>query len=275
VSEIFNYPGAEQWPASPRKIVWPIVFWLGVIHVGAIAALFNFTWPALAVAVALAAVSGMSITLGYHRMLTHNSFKTTLFMRRLLAFMGSLAGQGGPLQWVADHRRHHKFADAPGDPHSPREGFWWAHATWNFFNTQDDVLYYMRWTPDLWNDPVLVRMNYLHVPAHFALAAILFAVGGWPFLLWGMFARLTWVLHTTWLVNSWTHGHGYRNFHTDDDSTNSAMIAAVTFGEGWHNNHHAHPWAANHGRRWNEVDPTYMVIRGMEAIGLAWDVKTA
>lgn len=258
-----------------KRLCLPVVFWLVLLHVGALTAPWFFTWGAFACFVVLSVVTGMAVTLGYHRLLTHGSFKTTPRVRWVITLLATLAGQGGCLQWVADHRRHHQFADKPGDPHSPREGFWWAHAIWNCFNNEGDVFYLLRYVPDLWEDRGLVWLHRHHVHLHFVLAAVLYLIGGWPWVVWGMFARLVYVLHSTWLVNSAAHLWGYCNAKTADNSRNNAFVALLTFGEGWHSNHHCLPRVANHGWQWWEFDPTYRVIRLMERFGLAWNVVEA
>lgn len=257
------------------KISWPIVLWLVVIHAGALAAPFYFTWSAVACSCLLWCITGcFGVTLGYHRLFTHASFATYKTVRYLLALFGTLAGQGGVIQWVADHRRHHQFADMNGDPHSPREGFWWAHQIWNFYNGPSRAAYYDRYCPDLVSDKGMVVLNRFHVVAHFALAGLLYAIGGWPFIFWGMFVRLAFGLHATWAVNSAGHMWGYRNFNTRDDSKNNAWVALFTFGEGWHNNHHAFPRSARHGFELDEPDPTWWIIQTMSAFGLAWHIVT-
>jgi fatty-acid desaturase len=261
---------------SDKKVSWPIVFWLAAIHVGALTAPFCFSWSAVAACVGMIVATAMAITLGYHRLFTHGSFETYPVIRYAIAFVGTLAGQGGILQWVADHRRHHRFADEPGlDPHTPVDGFWWAHVAWNFFNGPEQDSYYKFFVPDLYRDPVLRFLHRTHVAWHFVTAGVLYAIGGWPFVVWGMFVRMVYVLHITWFVNSASHRWGYRTFKTRDDSTNLWWVGLTAFGEGWHNNHHAFPVSARHGLKWWEFDPTYLVIRAMQWVGLAWDVKLA
>lgn len=255
------------------KLNIPTLLWFLVLHAGALAAPFYFTWDALFVAVGLAALTGLSVTLGFHRYLTHASFQTYPWVRFLLAFLGGLAGEGSALVWVATHRKHHAHSDQPGDPHSPRDGKLWAHILW-MLPKYDDPGLCRQYAPDLLKEPGMRFLDRTFLLWHVLLAVGLYAVGGLPWLLWGTFLRTVFVLHTTWCVNSITHVFGYRNYRTNDDSTNCWWVALLTFGEGWHNNHHHLPWTANHGHRRWEIDPTYWVIRAMAAVGLAWNVKT-
>lgn len=257
--------------------------WLVLVHVTALAAPWTFTWTGLAVAVALHFVTGgLGICLGYHRLLTHAGMQTYPWVRYLFAGLGSLAGEGAPLDWVADHRKHHACSDQDGDPHSPRDGGFWSHVFWLAFHTHrgDRREHLRRWAPDLYREPGMRRLDALFLPLHIglgvALTAIGYAVGGGPLalslLVWGMFVRMVFVLHVTWMVNSASHLWGYRNYETSDDSRNNWLVALLAYGEGWHNNHHAYPRMAKHGHRWWEFDLTWQVIRLMRAVGLVWDV---
>jgi stearoyl-CoA desaturase (delta-9 desaturase) len=237
---------------------------------------FTFSWSGLGVCLALYLAAGFGVTLGYHRLLTHRSFQTPRGVEYVLTVLGTLASQGGPLQWVAVHRRHHQHSDTSGDPHSPRDGIWWAHLLWWMPHVPalDEPTRYWRYVVDLVADPVhrfLQRWNLL-VPL--ALAGLLFAVGeawggvGLSWLVWGMFVRTTLLYHATWLVNSATHLWGYRRYRTWDCSTNLWWVALLSLGEGWHNNHHAFPRSARHGHRWWEFDATYGLIRLLGVVGL-------
>ena len=262
---------------------WPIAFWIGIIHVGVLAAPFYFTWQALAVAAVLGFLCAcIGITLGYHRLFTHDSFKTYAPVRWLIALAGTLAGEGSAIHWVANHRKHHALSDQVGDPHSPRDGSWWAHMFWFMWKRtpEDYATYNRRWAPDMVKDPVLRFLDRTFLLWHLLLTAGLYALGYWmggthmaiSMVVWGMFVRLFCVLHGTWFVNSATHMWGYRNYRTRDDSRNLWWVALISFGEGWHNNHHAYPRSARHGHKWWEVDVTFMVIKTLEKLGLAWDV---
>jgi fatty-acid desaturase len=263
---------------QPRTGVnWSTAITMVVFHAAAVWALFNFTWAGLFAAVVLWWVSGsLGIGMGFHRLLTHRGYKTPKAVEYFLTACGLLALEGGAINWVATHRIHHSHTDAPGDPHTPRDGKWWSHMGWILQGTSqqypEPIL--RRYAPDLMRDPVHVQMNrFFYVPL-VAVGLACFALGGLPVLLWGVFLRVTVGLHATWLVNSATHLWGSRRFATDDDSTNNWLIALVTFGEGWHNNHHAHPVSAKHGLRWYEFDLNWYGIRALELLGLAKNVKS-
>ena len=173
--------------------------------------------------------------------------------------------------WVTTHRIHHAHTETENDPHSPRSGTYWAHMGWIFRGTaqNQDEATVKRYAPDLLKDKFhVVLSKYYYVPT-IVLAVVLFAIGGFSMVLWGVFLRIVWGWHSTWLVNSATHLWGSRRFETHDDSRNNGLIAAVSFGEGWHNNHHANPRSAKHGMAWYEFDLNWMQIRFLEKIGLA------
>jgi len=247
-----------------------------VFHVGAVAALFMFTWRAGIVALFLWWLAGgLGIGIGYHRLLTHRGFKTPRLVEYFLTLCGTLAVEAGPIAWVATHRIHHAHTDAPGDPHTPRDGSWWAHVGWVLIGTAQryDKTVRERYAPDLTSDPVHVWIERLYYVPIILLGLALLAWGGWPMLFWGIFLRVTFSLHTTWLVNSATHMWGRRRFHTDEDSRNSWWVALLSFGEGWHNNHHAHPTSARHGLKWYEIDFNWWGIRLLQIMGLARRIK--
>jgi stearoyl-CoA desaturase (delta-9 desaturase) len=259
------------------------VAWIVIVHLGALAAPFFFTWKALAICVFLSWFTGsIGVCMGYHRQLTHGSFNTYKPMRWLLAFIGGLSGEGSALTWVANHRKHHMFSDKHGDPHSPRDGKWWSHMFWFMpdFGRKHHETMLARFAPDLAKDPMMHFLHKMFLPSHVITGLVLFAVGyfgwnaytGWSFVFWGMFVRLVYVLHVTWFVNSATHLWGYRNYETSDDSKNLWWVGLLAFGEGWHNNHHAFQRMAKAGHKWWEVDMTYWEILALEKVGLVWDV---
>ncbi|MBX7075400.1 MAG: fatty acid desaturase [Pirellulales bacterium] len=262
---------------------WPVVTWIAFLHAGALAAPFFFTWKSVLLAVFLGWLTGgVGICLGYHRMLTHRSFDTFRPIRWIIAGLGNLAGQGSPLMWVANHRKHHAFSDHEGDPHSPQHGGLWSHMLWlmpRFSRKHYDSLY-KRYAPDLLRDPFVRLLDHTFLLWYFLFGGALFAIGyfGWDFytgcsfVVYGMFVRLVYVLHATWFVNSASHIWGYRNYETRDNSRNLWWVGLLTYGEGWHNNHHAFQRMARHGHRWWEVDVTYWAICVMEWFGLAWNV---
>jgi stearoyl-CoA desaturase (Delta-9 desaturase) len=244
----------------------------------------------LALLVVFYVLSGLGVTVGYHRLLTHRSFRAPRPVRAFFAVAGSLAIEGSVISWVAAHRRHHAFADVEGDPHSPHlgeedgvvgvlKGLWHAHVGWLFDEEKTSI---ERWAPDLLKDPVMTRIDRLF-PDLAAISLALPAVAGFAFtgtlwggvtaFLWGGLARVFLLHHMTWSVNSICHYFGKRPFETTDLSTNNWPLALLSFGESWHNNHHAFPTSAIHGLgRW-QIDPSGFVIRALERMGLARDVK--
>jgi stearoyl-CoA desaturase (delta-9 desaturase) len=213
--------------------------------------------------------------MGYHRLLTHRGYKTYKWVEYFLTFCATLALEGGPIFWVATHRIHHQHSDQEGDPHSPIDGKWWAHMGWILMgkSMHHDATTLARYVPDLAKDKFHVWITKYHYVPQIILGIVLLAIGGLPWLLWGTFLRTVFLLHGTWLVNSATHSWGTRRFRTRDLSTNSFWVALLTFGEGWHNNHHAHPSSAAHGFKWYEIDMNWYGIWLLQKLGLAWDVK--
>jgi fatty-acid desaturase len=247
-------------------------------HILSLAAFFFIDSGAIATAIALYFVAGMlGIGMAYHRLLTHRSYKTTKWMEYFLTWCGTLALEGGPIFWVATHRVHHQKSDQEGDPHTPREGTWWAHMGWIITGSglHHDAHVLSKYAPDLSHDRVHIWLSQYHWTSNVVVGRRLLAFGGIPYVLWGIFFRTTFGLHATWLVNSATHKWGSRRFTTRDDSTNNWWVAALTFGEGWHNNHHAHPTSARHGLAWYEIDLNWIGISTLKAFGLAWDIKLA
>ncbi len=256
---------------------WNTIIFMIIFHAAAIGALFMFTWPALIATVFLWWISGNpGIGMGFHRLLTHRGFKTPKWVEYILTVCGLLTLEGGQINWVVTHRIHHAHTEVSGkDPHTPRDGAWWAHIGWIFRGTAqqhtDEVL--MRYAPDLMKDKFHFWTNRFYYVPLILSGAILYAIGGWSMLMMGTFFRVTVGLHATWLVNSATHMWGKRRFETTDDSTNLWWVALLTFGEGWHNNHHAHPTAARHGLRWYEIDMNWYGIRALQFLGLATNIK--
>jgi stearoyl-CoA desaturase (Delta-9 desaturase) len=247
-------------------------------------------WRDLAIFGAVYAVTGLGITVGFHRLLTHRSFKTSPALRGIFAALGSAAIEGPVISWVADHRKHHAFSDEEGDPHSPHvghgggwrgtlRGLFHAHMGWLFIHTERGAK--RRFAPDLMDDPVVSFVDRtfllwavigLAVPFGLGYAIGGTLVAGLTALLWGGAVRVFLLHHFTYSINSVCHVFGRRRFATDDESRNVVWLALPTFGEAWHNNHHAFPTSAIHGlRRW-ELDPSAAVIRTLERLGLAWDV---
>ena len=279
----------SSWPSQLRQrrlakgLEWYVVVWFFVIHIGLLAAPFTFTWQALLLTLFLHWLTGgIGICLGYHRLLTHGSFQTVAPIRWGLAFLGGLSGEGSAVEWVANHRKHHAHSDDEGDPHSPHDGSWWSHVLWICWamNAEEHKQRVERWAPDLARDRVLVWLDKMFLASNIfvglSLSGVGYWMGGFPmaisFLVWGSFVRMAFVMHSTWFVNSASHMWGYRNYETSDKSRNNWWVALLTYGEGWHNNHHAYPRMAKHGHRWWEMDATFLMIRFLQAIGLAWNV---
>lgn len=276
--EMKNDQMREAGPESrARKTKWGTTIFLVISHAAAIAALFYWSWAAVITAVILYWVGGsLGIGMGFHRLITHRGYKVPKVVEYFLVICGTLALEGGPIQWVATHRMHHAHTDRTGDPHTPRDGGWWAHIGWILRGSaQDDYDANMlqQYAPDMLKDRFYVWLNnYYYVPL-IIVGLLLFVFGGWQIMLWGVFLRTTLALHATWLVNSATHMWGTKRFETGDDSRNSWWVALLTFGEGWHNNHHAHPTSAQHGLRWYEVDLNWWGIRVFQLLGLARRIK--
>ncbi len=257
-----------------------------VFHLGAVAALFFFSWQRLLV-MSILYVLAINVGIGmcYHRLLTHRGYRVPRWLEYAMTVCATLALEGGPMFWVATHRVHHQLSDQEGDPHTPREGAWWAHTGWILFgeamHAQTSLL--SRYAPDLSRDRFYVWLSKWHwLPI--SLSGVLLFTLGWVFggpvngiamVLWGGFLRVTLGLHATWLVNSATHLWGSRRFETRDQSRNSWWVALLTGGEGWHNNHHAHPVSARHGLTWYEVDPNFWGIWILAKLGLAKKIQVA
>ncbi|HEV3090072.1 MAG TPA: fatty acid desaturase [Candidatus Cybelea sp.] len=251
---------------------------LALIHLCALAAFVPafFSWSAVGVAGVLVYVTGgLGVTLGFHRLLTHRSMQLPKGFEYALTILGVLALQGGPIVWVATHRRHHATSDRKGDPHGMDRGFWWAHVGWLFLPNpgRPKIAEQRRLAADLAANPFYVFMERTALLWQVALAVALFALGGWAWVVWGIFVRLVVTYHITWLVNSASHWTGYRTFRTGDLSTNNWWVALLAWGEGWHNNHHAFPSSARHGLRWFEFDPTWLTIRALQFVGIVRSVK--
>jgi stearoyl-CoA desaturase (delta-9 desaturase) len=248
------------------------------IHVGALFALlpgtFNWTGPVVA-GVVLYLTGALGVTLCYHRSLTHRGLRMRKPLEYALAILGSLAMQGDPIRWVGTHRKHHAHSDREGDPHGRNLGFRWAHIRWlietNAALPERDEL--IRYAPDLNAQPFYRALQYIQVPLQVVLALILFAMGGWTWVIWGIFVRLVISYHATWLVNSAAHANGYRTYPTSDLSTNCWWVALISWGEGWHNNHHAFPYSARHGLRWYEFDPIWWNVRILALVRLADHIR--
>lgn len=251
-------------------------FTMAVFHIGALAALFFPTQGRVTLGFCVwAIVSSLGVGVGYHRLLTHQGFKTYRWLEYTLAIIGSLARQGLAIVWVALHRIHHKFTEQPGlDPHTPRDGRWWSHIDWMLHPDPklQDKVYLKKWVPDLIRQP-FYRKRYIEWAPTAILVTVGSLVGGFPAVLWGVALPVVVGWHQTWLVNSATHIWGSRRFETRDDSRNNKWVAWITWGEGWHNNHHYNPRNPQHGITWYELDVNWYIIRILMGMGLVWETK--
>jgi fatty-acid desaturase len=261
-----------------QPVNWGTTLIMLGLHVCALASVFFFTWNALILAIVMWWVAGsLGIGMGYHRLLTHRGYRTPKWIEYLLTTCGTLAMEGGPIFWVATHRIHHRNTDKEGDPHSPRDGGFWSHMGWIITGraTHLDRTELFPSVPDLRKDKFHLWISKWHIIPSAVLGVVFYLIGSWPWLMWGLFLRTVVSLHATWLVNSATHMWGSQRFATGDTSTNSFWVALLTFGEGWHNNHHAAPQSARHGLRWYELDMNWYGIFTLQMLGLAWDIKRA
>ena len=261
-------------PPRPR---WGVIAGTVVLHLAALLALFpaNFSWSAVGVAVLLHCFTiGFGISLGFHRLATHRSFKVPKWLEYFFVLCGTLAAQGGVKGWVGYHRMHHLYADSYADPHNAKQGFWWSHISWLMHDVPSRSEL-NRFTKDIADDPFYEFCHKHYIGLQVVLAILLYAIGGMPFLVWGVFVRLFVGFHSTCFVNSVCHKFGYRTHEVKDSSTNCWWVTLLTFGEGWHNNHHACQASAQFGSRWWEIDLVWLTIRMLAALGLATHVKTA
>ncbi len=295
----------EQTPAlsmdPPEATVWHKVSMLAAV-VGPFAGLMGaavsawrygyLNWLYLSLMLLGWFFTGTGITVGYHRLFAHKAFDTYRWIRVYWMIMGALAVQASPLAWCAVHRRHHSITDRPGDPHSPHihgdgwwnalKGFWYSHTGWLFtgYLTRTD---HKRFAPDLLEDPIAVWIHRSYevfwVPLSLAIPAIIAGLvtgtwqGAWLGFLWGGLARVFLVHHITWSVNSICHLFGSSDYKVNDHSRNNLFVALASFGEGWHNNHHAFPSSAKQGLKWWQLDVSWYIIRTMQFLGLAWNVQ--
>ena len=263
--------------ATEKKLSfdWPTFIYIASIHLVALLAFFPqfFSWSAVGVALIMHWVTGgLGVTLGFHRLLTHRSLEVPKWLEYFFVFCGILSAQGSVIDWVGLHRIHHKYSDNNPDPHDSNQGFWWSHIGWMLHEIPADKEI-SKYTQDINSDPVYQFFSNYFILIQVAFGLFLYALGGWPFVIWGVFVRLVVVFHCTWFVNSATHKFGYRTFNSKDQSRNCWWVALLTYGEGWHNNHHAYQYSARHGMQWWELDITWMTIRFLEILGLAKNVK--
>lgn len=258
------------WSSSTLDWITYGLYW--GVHVAALGVFFTGVTSTALVLFALTFWGRLfGITGGYHRYFSHKTYKTSRAFQFVLALLGTLATQKGPLWWASLHRIHHRESDGPGDVHSPKRGFWYSHQGWIFDKrwqaTRVDGI------PDFAKYPELQWLNRWHFVPPVALAVTCWLVGGWAGLFWGFFLSTTLLWHATYTINSLSHVFGRQRFETGDTSRNNWALALLTCGEGWHNNHHYYMASCRQGFRWWEIDPTYYVLRALAAVGLVWDLR--
>jgi stearoyl-CoA desaturase (delta-9 desaturase) len=261
-----------------QNLNWFTTIVLVLIHAGAIAALFMFNWRDVLIALFMYwLATGLGISMGYHRLHTHRSYQVPLWLEYFFAMCGALTLEGGPIFWVAVHRVHHQNSDQAGDPHSPRDGAWWSHVGWILLGEtkHNNTRMLSKYAPDLAKHKFYCWLNDYHWVPNVILAVLMYVIGGWSLVAWAVCFRIVFGLHATWLVNSATHMWGARRFATRDDSRNTWWVALITFGEGWHNNHHAHPTSARHGLAWYEFDISWIQIKLLKLLGVARKIHVA
>ncbi len=286
-------------PVIPLRLNWTYATTIVLVHLLGFLAFMPYLWSWLGFIACLVGIHlfGQGITIGYHRLLTHRSFKTPKWIEHTFAILGICSMQDTPARWVCVHRMHHVHSDEIPDPHSPRVNFWWSHMGWLMFVNREtySAAGLEKFAKDLLRDPFYMRLEtnpflqfaYIlgQVPVYFVLgfgASFLFSSElsaatqlGLSMVMWGVIVRVIAVWHITWSVNSLSHMYGYRNYSTGEDSRNNWFVAVLTVGEGWHNNHHEDPSAATVQHRWWELDISYYEIKLLERLGLAKDVIPA
>ncbi len=256
---------------------WGTIAFMALIHAMAVLALLPrfWSWQSLAALLILYWLTAcIGITLGYHRLLSHRAFSVPRWLEMVITTCGTLSCQHGPIDWVGLHRHHHLHSDDPADHHNSNLGFWWSHFGWMLRHVPAER-YVNQLTPDMRAVGYYRWLNRNFLLLQVPLALLLWWLGGWPLVLWGIPLRLVLVYHATWFVNSATHRWGYVSHASGDQSRNNWWVALLTFGEGWHNNHHAYPSSARMGFHWWELDITWWHIRILKAFGLAYQLRLA
>ena len=264
-------------PGYRNTDAWVTVLFFATFHLLALLTPWFFSWSALGVMLLLPWLFGsIGICLGYHRLLSHRSFRVPQWLEYVLTTIGALATQGGPIFWVGGHRKHHAFTEDPQkDPYSAKRGFWWSHIIWILKPQHESFAFneYSKYAPDLAKSAYYRWLDRYFLLLQVPLAILLYALGGWSFVVYGVFARSVLLWHSTWFVNSATHCWGYRNFQANDNARNLWWVSLLTYGEGWHNNHHTFPHSAQTGWHWWEIDVTWQTIRLLQRLGLATKVR--
>jgi len=243
-----------------------------VVHLLPFLAIFTgVTWTAVILCFVTYWGRMFFITAGYHRYFSHRTYRTSRVFQFILAFGGSSAAQKGPLWWAGHHRIHHRYTDTEMDPHTPRKGFWWSHVGWILSrDTKDQPENTMK---DFARFPEIRFISRFDWIAPWSLAIACFLIGGLPGLLIGFFLSTVLLWHSTFMINSLAHVYGRRRFRTDDTSRNNALLAILTMGEGWHNNHHRQASVCRQGLKWYEIDVTWYILAGLEKLHVIWDVR--
>lgn len=259
--------------AERRRIDWLRVLPFVALHLACFAVVWvGWSWIAVATAVGLYALRMFAITAFYHRYFSHKTFRTSRALQFVFAVLGASAVQRGPLWWASQHRHHHAHSDGPEDAHSPRQrGFLWAHSGW--FMARENFATRERLIRDFAKYPELRFLDRYDALVPFLLAALLYALGGAQLLVWGFCISTVVLAHATFTVNSLAHTLGSRRYATRDTSRNNWWLALLTFGEGWHNNHHHYPGSARQGFYWWEIDLTWYGLKLLESLGLIWDLR--
>lgn len=259
---------------NKRKYGWVVSVPFFAVHVGSIVgiALYGWSWKLIALAVGLYYVRMFGVTGGYHRYFSHRTYRTSRAFQFVLAFLAQTSLQKGALWWAAHHRDHHKYSDTPKDPHSLRDyGFWYAHVGWIVSRDTEET--HWKNIKDLERYPELRFLNTWHLVPGAVLALSLYLLGGMPAFVWGFVVSTTLLWHGTFTINSLSHAWGRRRYETTDDSKNNFVLALVTMGEGWHNNHHYYPRSTAQGFFWWEVDMTLYILKALEKVGLVWGLQ--
>jgi stearoyl-CoA desaturase (delta-9 desaturase) len=267
------FDSAAVSPGDARRVDWVRVIPFIGMHVMCLGVFWvGWSWTAVGVAIGLYVVRMFAVTGFYHRYFSHRTFETSRLGQFAFAVWGASCTQRGPLWWAAHHRKHHRHSDTELDVHSPRHhGLWWAHMGWitapaNFPTDFSQI-------PDLAKYRELRFLDRFDLLVPLALAVTLFLLGGWQLLIWGFFVSTVVLFHCTCFINSLAHTMGRRRYATGDDSRNSLILALVTFGEGWHNNHHRYPGATRQGHRWWEIDLTFYGLWLLSRLGVIWDLR--
>lgn len=276
----------DHQPGKPESLNWLRIVPFLILHISCLAVLWvGWSTVAVFVSVLFYVIRMVSITAFYHRYFAHKAFKTSRITQFIFALIGSAATQRGPLWWASHHRHHHHYSDTEKDVHSPNKGFFWSHMGWflsdKHFKTRLDLI------PDFARFKELVFLDRFDILVPLFCIVLMFILGetlniffpnletsGMQMIVWGYVISTVALLHATLSINSLAHKVGRRRFNTNDNSRNSFLLAIITFGEGWHNNHHKFPHCARQGLRWWEVDLSYYLIKLMEKMGLVWGVKS-